>query len=87
MVRNDLKSIFFFYLQIVLIWIIAILFFVFLHNYGARAIDFLSAHHRQYPFAELAGPAFPLSALSQAFAAADASSVYRVGVFLDTADK
>ncbi len=35
MVRNDLKSIFFFYLRIVLIWIVAIFFFAFLRNYGA----------------------------------------------------
>ena len=34
MVRNDLKTVFFFYLQIVLIWIVAILFFTFLRNFG-----------------------------------------------------
>lgn len=35
MVRNDLKSIILFYLQTVLIWIVAILFLAFLRNYGA----------------------------------------------------
>lgn len=35
MVRNDLKSIFLFYLQTILIWVVAILFLAFLRNYGA----------------------------------------------------
>ena len=34
MVQNSIKSIFFFYLQTVLIWILASLFFLFLRNYG-----------------------------------------------------
>ncbi|WP_405851261.1 zinc-binding dehydrogenase [Streptomyces sp. NBC_00090] len=44
------------------------------HNYRAedlrKAVDFLSAHHRDYPFAELVGGSYSLDALDEAVAAA-----------------
>lgn len=56
-----------------------------LHNYIpadlAEAIRFLAAHHRKYPFEGLVGTDFPLSELDGAFAVANESGHYRVGIF------
>jgi threonine dehydrogenase-like Zn-dependent dehydrogenase len=54
------------------------------HNYSPRhlvaAIDFLVAHQRQFPFAELVSAWHPLADTAEAFAAARESQAVRIGV-------
>lgn len=55
------------------------------HNYAPRhlvaAIDFLVAHQRHFPFAELVSAWHPLADAAAAFAAARASQAVRIGVW------
>jgi putative phosphonate catabolism associated alcohol dehydrogenase len=54
------------------------------HNYGPAdlrdAMDFLAAHHRRYPFAELVGGPFALDDLDRAIVAARAGTAPRQAV-------
>ena len=54
------------------------------HNYRpadlAAALRFLEAHHAEFPFAELVGPAFALDDVQQAFESARTGTVLRAAV-------
>lgn len=54
------------------------------HNYAptdlAAAVEFLTANHERYPFAELVSRAFPLGAVNEAFHFAEAERPVRVAV-------
>ena len=55
-----------------------------IHNYAPRhllaAVEFLSAHHGQFPFAGLVAHWFPLTSIAEAFARSRNPSAIRVGV-------
>jgi alcohol dehydrogenase len=55
-----------------------------IHNYAPRhllrAVEFLTAQHRAYPFGELVGKWYPLTAIQEAFAGGGMGQFVRVGV-------
>ena len=55
-----------------------------IHNYAPRhlatAIEFLTAHHQQFPFAELVTSWYPLSEIEQAFECSLRPDAIRVGI-------
>ncbi len=58
-----------------------------LHNYNEgdlrKAVTFIEAHHRKYPFKNLVSKTFSLLEVNEAFAFATEKNPYRVGIRLD----